>query len=158
MENTEQQEYVPTIFMGKEDVNSIKEVLEKDKEHIIEAVRNGEINPLDVIIKARTYEKTIKEISEAVNEFAISEAEKYSYKTFGYKGFKITRSETRKYDLSGIGEYDDVVKQIDDRKKLLKSITEKYKTASIENPIIDTKTGEEITSVPYLTTVSIKIQ
>lgn len=151
-------ENVPTIFMSNESIATVKEVLEQDKEKIIEAVKNGEVDPLKVLIKSRTYIKTIKEIEEFVNSFAITEAEKYGDKTFGFQGCKITRTETKKYDFSGIGEWDEVNSKIDSYKKVQKAIETKYKTASVENPIIDTKTGEEITSVPYLTTVSLKIQ
>lgn len=158
MENTEQQEYVPTIFMGKEDVSSIKEVLKKDKEHIIEAVRNGEVNPLEVQMRVKILENAVKEIKDGINEEVLSEAEKYGSKYFEYKGGKFSVSERKTYDFTSINEWNEINSQINDLKAKQKTIETKYKTANVDNVIVDMTTGETITSVPYKTTKIISVK
>lgn len=142
----------------KEDVNSLKEQINDQVTSVIEAVKNGDVNPLEVQMKVKILENAVKEIKDGINEEVLSEAEKYGSKTFDFKGGKFTVSERKTYDYTGINEWNEINEQINNLKAKQKTIETKYKTANVDNVIVDITTGETITSVPYTTTKIISVK
>lgn len=104
---------------------------------MIEAVRNGEMNALELYTKSKEISDIASKVQKEVQEIAIEEAEKRTEKTFNYGNYKITKVEGRRMiDYSDIEEY-----QI--AKDNLKEIEEKYKESTLsKNSILDESTGE----------------
>ena len=141
-----------------ENVTVLKEQVLNQTNGIIEAVKNGEVNPLEVQMRVKILENAVKEIKDGINAEVLSEAEKYGSKTFEYKGGKFSVSERKTYDFTGINEWNEVNEQINNLKAKQKTIETKYKTANVDNVIVDITTGETITSVPYTTTKIISVK
>lgn len=141
-----------------ENVTVLKEHVLNQTNGIIEAVKNGEVNPLEVQMRVKILENAVKEIKDGINEEVLSEAGKYGSKSFEFKGGKFSVSERKTYDFTGINEWNEINAQINDLKAKQKTIETKYKTANVDNVIVDLTTGETITSVPYTTTKIISVK
>jgi len=104
---------------------------------LIEAVRNGELNPLELYGKAKEIEDLAHKVKIEVQSLAIEEAEKRTEKTFNFGNFKVTKVEGRRMiDYSNIEEY-----QI--AKANLKEIEDKYKQVALSSlTSLDESTGE----------------
>jgi len=104
---------------------------------LIEAVRNGELNPLELYGKAKEIEDLAQKVKIEVQSLAIEEAEKRTEKTFNFGNFKVTKVEGRRMiDYSNIEEY-----QI--AKANLKEIEDKYKQVALSSlTSLDESTGE----------------
>jgi hypothetical protein len=104
---------------------------------LIEAVRNGELNPLELYGKAKEIEDLAQKVKIEVQTLAIEEAEKRTEKTFNFGNFKVTKVEGRRMiDYSNIEEY-----QI--AKANLKEIEDKYKQVALSSlTSLDESTGE----------------
>ena len=141
-----------------DNVTILKEQVFNQTNSIIEAVKNGKVNPLEVQMRVKILENAVKEIKDGINAEVLSEAEKYGSKTFDYKGGKFSVSERKTYDFTGINEWNEINEQINNLKAKQKTIETKYKTANVDNVIVDITTGETITSVPYTTTKIISVK
>lgn len=141
-----------------ENATVLKEQVLNQTNGIIEAVKNGEVNPLEVQMRVKILENAVKEIKDGINAEVLTEAEKYGSKTFDYKGGKFSVSERKTYDFTGINEWNEINEQINNLKAKQKTIETKYKTANVDNVIVDMTTGETITSVPYTTTKIISVK
>lgn len=141
-----------------ENATVLKEQVLNQTNGIIEAVKNGEVNPLEVQMRVKILENAVKEIKDGINAEVLIEAEKYGSKTFEYKGGKFSVSERKTYDFTGINEWNEINEQINNLKAKQKTIETKYKTANVDNVIVDMTTGETITSVPYTTTKIISVK
>ena len=104
---------------------------------LIESVRNGELNPLELYGKAKEIEDLAQKVKIEVQTLAIEEAEKRTEKTFNFGNFKVTKVEGRRMiDYSNIEEY-----QI--AKANLKEIEDKYKQVALSSlTSLDESTGE----------------
>jgi hypothetical protein len=130
-------------------------------EKVVDEITSGERNPLDFNIILKEMEDTIEAIrkDERVKNAIMIEANKYSEKSFEYKGYKITKSSRSTYDYSTCND--------DQWNKLSKeaaSIKEKLKAresflAAIKpdfDSIVNGETGEMLcapakTTTDYLT-------
>ncbi len=80
---------------------------------VIQSVKEGEINPLTVLIQLRAMEKATDRILKEIKENLLTEAGKYSGNDFEYMGNKITKAEHGiKFDYSTCG--DPVYKRLSD--------------------------------------------
>ena len=104
---------------------------------LIEAVRNGELNALELFGKAKEIEELAQKVKIEIQVLAIDEAEKRTEKTFNFGNFKFTKVEGRRMiDYSNIEEY-----QI--AKANLKEIEDKYKQVALSSlASLDESTGE----------------
>ena len=104
---------------------------------MIEAVRNGEMNALELYTKSKEISDIASKVQKEVQELAIEEAEKRTEKTFNYGNYKITKVEGRRMiDYSDIEDWKIA-------KDNLKEIEEKYKESTLsKNSILDESTGE----------------
>ena len=133
-------------------------------ENLINAVNNGEIDPLRLQVFFAAVEKMAKAVKDAVRDNSVDEVMSRSDdgKSCKVAGARIEVTETGvKYDYSVIPSWQNVQRKIDALKELQKSIEGKAKFASEKSPYIDcdTETGEqtEIVAIPRTSTTAIKI-
>lgn len=62
-------------------------------DQIIESVRQGEVNPIEVLILMKAFEKAQKRILEEIRENYVNEASKYPEPSFEFNGTKIEKAE-----------------------------------------------------------------
>lgn len=120
---------------------------------IVDAVRTGHENPLNVLLQIRAMEKSLKIIYDNIKVFAEREAEKYPGDKFDFKGNEIAKCDVKtEYDYLASGdpiyerlqyEAEKAAKELKDRETFLKSI-------KAEMTIIDDYTGEVVTIKPAL--------
>jgi hypothetical protein len=88
---------------------------------IIEQVKEGDLNPLEVYVKHIKQKKLHESISKEVYKLAIEEAEKYDQKTFREYDSEINISGTgKKYNFEEDLEYFTLKSQLKEREELLK--------------------------------------
>lgn len=152
-----QKQSLSLIEMGAKDFT---ETVERLTDNLVAKVQDGFLNPLEAKCKLSKLQKCLEKAEKAIISEVNSEIDKYSTKekTIEYMGFKITRSETKKYDFSGIGEWCSLTAEIERLTNIRKDVETKYKSASADNVIVDTTTGEEVTSVPYTVTSRITVK
>lgn len=133
-------------------------------ENLINAVNNGEIDPLRLQVFFAAVEKMAKAVKDAVRDNSVDEVLSRSDdgKSCKVAGARIEVTETGvKYDYSVIPSWQNAQRKIDALKELQKSIEGKAKFASEKSPYIDcdTESGEqtEIIAIPRTSTTAIKI-
>ena len=119
---------------------------------ITTALDNGDFNPLDFKLAAKGFEKLIEGVKKKVDEAALTEAEKYTEKTFMYKGAQIERVDNlgTKYDYSNCNhpDYDTLLTEIEGLEKKKKEIEEFLKGIKGSLTVVDEGTGEVRTMYP----------
>lgn len=152
-----QNQSLSLIEMGAKDFT---ESVERLTDNLVAKVQDGFLNPLEAKCKLSKLQKCLEKAEKAILSEVNSEIDKYSgkEKTIEYAGFKISRVETKKYDFSGIGEWCSLTAEIERLTNIRKDVETKYKSASADNVIVDTTTGEEVTSVPYTVTSRITVK
>lgn len=126
--------------------------------HLAESVLNGDINPVDAVVQAKSLSETINAFLKdtAIIESVINECEKYGKgETPSFKGATIQVRETGvKYDYSVCHdpEWDELNAQLQDIKESMK-VREAYLHA-IGKPKteVDEQTGEVYTLYPAVRT------
>jgi hypothetical protein len=130
--------------------------------NLIQLVKNGEENPLAVLVQIRAMEKAFKIITEKIKENYISEADKYPGDKFQFKGNDIQKGDVyTSYDYSVCGDpiwsqrksiLDMAKNLLDEREDFLRSLREPM-------TIVDDESGEVATVRPPLkkTTPGLKI-
>jgi len=118
---------------------------------IIEAIKGGELNPLDVAIQLKAMELASDRIRKETKTELLNEVDKYPEKSFTYNGNTITKAEHgTKYNFSQCGDpmlidleskLAEYQKEVDDRKAFLKAIK-----APLE--VFNSATGEVTFIVP----------
>jgi hypothetical protein len=109
--------------------------------NITTSVNNGDINPLEAIVRLKKIEEIVKKAKANISDMVIDEASKYG-KTFTFADAEITnKSSAGRYDYSNIPEV--VAKELE-----LKALKDKHK-AALKVSVIDLETGELITAPIY---------
>lgn len=130
-------------------LNADKQALEKFANAIIQDVKQGRSNPLEIQILIKKYEFVLNEIKENIKVNVNTETAKYGEKPFNYGGAECHYTPTRtEYDFSADLEWNEYEREImnlkakqKERETLLKSITQ---TITMVNP----NTGELETISP----------
>lgn len=122
-------------------------------DQIIQAVKEGEINPLQVRIWIKTMEEIIERVKKETSENQLREADKWSEQKFLYLGATIEKADVKtEYDYSVCGDIDyelfevalnTAKESLEDRKKFLRSLKEPL-------DILDKDSGEVRTVRPPL--------
>lgn len=122
-------------------------------DQIIQAVKEGEINPLQVRIWIKTMEEIIERVKKETSENQLREADKWSEQKFQYLGATIEKADVKtEYDYSVCGDIDyelfevalnTAKESLEDRKKFLRSLKEPL-------DILDKDSGEVRTVRPPL--------
>lgn len=110
------------------------DILKNTIEELVFKVKNGEINPLELLIISNIFKDIHEYISSELKENILNEANKYPEKEFTYRGYKVIKQQRVTYDFQD-NEITKWEKAIKDRKELLKKLTE---------PIVFESTGEVI--------------
>lgn len=71
---------------------------------IIEAVQNGDANPIEVLVLLRSLEAVSETVRDSIKGNIENAADKYSEKTFEVFGAKVEKADFGKYDYSGCGD------------------------------------------------------
>jgi hypothetical protein len=130
-----------------------KQQVEIFSAQLVESVKHGLVNPLALKSTLKMIEKVIKIVDEGTRGEQLTEAQKYSEKTFNAYGFEIQRTEVgTEYDYLSCG--DPVYEQrhaavesakslLNDRASFLRSLREPLTT-------VDEQSGEVVTIRPPL--------
>jgi hypothetical protein len=104
---------------------------------------DGDSDPLDVYIKAKSLQEYLTVMMGAIKEDAISEADKYGRDDNTMFGIKFECASTpRRYDYSNNKEWSLLQEQITELKKKQLEIEDKMKRAIGTGGIIDEESGE----------------
>jgi len=131
-------------------------------DQVIESVRQGETNPLEVLVIIKAFEKANDRIYKELRDNFVNEASKYPEKSFEFNGAKLEKAEVgTSYDYKSCGDpvynnrlamFETMKQQLKEREDFLKSIKEPV-------TIIDESTGEVVKITPPVktSTTSIKV-
>jgi hypothetical protein len=124
-------------------------------DQLIASVKQGEVNPLEVLTMFRAIEKVSDRVLKEIKENLLNEASKYSGNSFEYLGNKVEKAELgTKYDFSKCNDpawenFDSAANAAltfkKEREIFLKGIKDK-------ETIIDPNTGEVVTILPPVKT------
>lgn len=108
---------------------------------VINAIVDGNVNPLEINIYLKSIEDTIKMIrkEERIKDLILDEASKYEGNEFSVFGANVKVCTRRNYDYKGDSGWVDLDRKKKEREKLLKAIPD-------GEEIVDPKTGEVIGS------------
>ncbi len=130
--------------------------------NVIQAVKNGEENPLQMLVQIRAMEKAFKIITEKIKENYLTEADKYPGDKFDFKGNSIQKGDVHtEYDYTVCGDpiweqrktiLDMAESQLKERQEFLKALREPI-------TLVDDESGEVATVRPPLkkTTPGLKV-
>lgn len=122
---------------------------------LIQAVKRGEINPLELKAYFKAMEKVVEIVDRQTRTNQLSEADKYSEKEFEAFGFKISKEElATKYDYLSCGdyEYERLHAELETAKARLKDRETFLKAIKEPTTIVYESTGEVITVKPPVKT------
>lgn len=121
--------------------------------NVIQAVKNGEENPLQMLVQIRAMEKAFKIITEKIKENYLTESEKYPGDKFDFKGNQIQKGDVHtEYDYTVCADpiweqrktiLDMAESQLKERQEFLKTLREPI-------TIVDDESGEVATVRPPL--------
>lgn len=117
------------------------EVIESTAYSYIEAVENGNENPLEMYIFGKALEKIGETISKNVLTAAITEAGKYPDKKFKGSSFEVKNNPTT-YDFETDKVYNDINEKLKFRKGQL------TQALKVNGVLVDEDSGEQIPKVP----------
>lgn len=122
---------------------------------VVTSVRNGDTNPIEVLVALRAIEAAAEEIREEIQENICREAEKYSEKKFNAYGAIVEKTEVgTKYNYASSKDtiYERLQADLDTAKARLDERTAFLKTVKNPMTIVDELTGEVVTINPPLKT------
>lgn len=127
-----------------------KEQIELFANKLISEIENGQVNPLELIIIQKSFEKMFDKVKETLTKAMVDEAEKYG-KKFEFKGAKIELVEAGvKYDYSSCGDtqYTRVNEQILQLSEVKKQREAFIKSLKEPMQVLDEETSELVTVYP----------
>ena len=121
---------VPTIAVQKEIFVN----------HFIKAVKDGEVDPLELRVKFKVIQDALEQVlkDESVANSVLNAFDEYGEKTVDAFNAEIKKSSRTTYDYSNDSKWSSLHEDLKKREKLLKAIDP-------GQPIFDTETGEELT-------------
>lgn len=129
---------------------------------VISSVKNGEVNPLHVLIQLKAMELASERIKKEIRDNSLTEADKYPGTDFDFLGNKIVKGDVKtEYDFTVCGDtiweelktqLDTAKSKVDERQAFLKALKTTIK-------VLDEITGELVEIRPPLkkTTPGLKI-
>lgn len=129
---------------------------------IIESVRQGDANPLEVLVSLKAFEKVSDRVLKEILDNFVTEANKYAEKSFEFAGNKIEKAEVgTKYDYSICNDpvYNHRLEISKKANEQLKEREEFLKALKEQVTIVDEGTGEIVTITPPFktSTTSLKV-
>lgn len=127
-------------------------------DQVIESVKNGEENPLKVLVQLKAFEKCSDRIQKEIKDNYMIEAGKYPGDSFEFMGNQVQKAENGvKYDYASTGDpvylqrlkvFQEAEKQLKEREQFLKAVKTPFS-------LLDEGTGEvSIISPPMRTSSS----
>lgn len=141
---------------------STSDEINRFSNRIIQAVKNGEENPLDILLQVRAMEKSFKIILDKIKDNYLVESEKHPGTSFQYRGNDIQKGDVKTdYDYTVCGDpiweqrktiLDMAESQLKERQDFLKALREPI-------TLVDDESGEVATVRPPLkkTTPGLKV-
>lgn len=114
-------------------------------DQIIESVKQGETNPIEVLVMLRAFEKVSARVLKEITANTLREAGKYPGSSFEFNGNKIEKAELgTKYDFSICNDpvYNDLAKQANEIIKQVKEREVFLKAINGSETVVDKSTGE----------------
>lgn len=145
-------------------VLSGKDIIQNFAMALVDSVKEGRVNPLDLRIQMAGLEKAIEMIKDNIKSEALTEFNKHG-KSATLNGFRIDTAELgTKYNYAGCGdtvwsrynsEVEDAVERRSNREKMLKTLTEPITVAddftgeiiTIHPPVKSSTTGLKFTAI-----------
>lgn len=127
------------------------ELLQINTQQVIDAIQNGEIDPLIVKIWMKELSESMDAIKPIADQEALKEAEKYGVKTFDKLGYRFELSEFgTKYDYSATGhpQWNRLSFKAKEISEELKSVENTLKSLKASMTMVDEETGEVVTIYP----------
>jgi hypothetical protein len=134
-------------------------------DQLIESVRQGEVNPLEVLVTLKAFEKVADRVLKEIRDNFVTESNKYPERIFEFAGNKIEKAEVgTKYDYSICNDpiYNfrlDISKKANEQ---LKEREEFLKTLKNPMTVVDDDSGEITTITPpfktYTTSLKVTIK
>jgi len=129
---------------------------------VIESVKQGDANPLEVLTILKAFEKASERILKEIRDNFVTESEKYSERIFEFNGAKIEKAEVgTKYNYSICGDpiYNRRLEVSNEAGKLVKEREEFLKALKEPMTFVDESTGEVVKIIPPLktSTTSLKV-
>jgi hypothetical protein len=140
--------HVPPIDLGL--MQPSLQTSEQIANGIIEAVKEGQINPVEFAVKKKcildAFDLAFKD--EEIKKMVISEVERYGKEGAVMYGATVKLTSTSKYDYSKDTKWAQIKESMKELEEALKAQEEKIKTACRVNAsLIDQETGEVVASV-----------
>lgn len=120
---------------------------------IVRSVKEGQENPLNVMLQIRAMEKAFEAIRNEIKDEVLTEADKYPGTTFQFRGVDLAKGDVKtEYDYSVCGDtewerrkvdHDAAKVRLTERESFLKGLKESM-------PVVDEMTGEVVTVRPPL--------
>lgn len=117
------------------------------------AVKEGEINPLNFLAALKKLEQEIQLCKTLVEEEALDEIDKYPEKTIELDGFSVTQTSGGRYSYKEDGEWKELEKNKKNREKQMQQA---YKTEG--ELVIDGEVIPPADYIPNKKSISIKIK
>jgi hypothetical protein len=140
---------LPTTAMGVlRQLSPTKEGIQKFSLQIINQVKGGELNALEVKAFLKAMEQIIELVDKNTRAEQMSEAERYSEKSFHVYGCEIQKSEVGvRYDYLSTGDpiYERALYEFEQAQKKLKEREEFLKGLKEHMTMVDELTGEVVT-------------
>lgn len=130
--------------------NRVKEIATFAK-GIISSVKNGEANPLEVLVMLRSLELLSKEVIEQIEDNILTAAEKYSEKDFEIYGARVEKAELGvkyAYERTGDIEYERLKVDADNANRRLKEREEFLRALKEPLTAVNKETGEVYEILP----------
>lgn len=131
-------------------------------DQLIESVRQGEVNPLEVLVTLKAFEKMSDRVLKEIRDNFVTESEKHPERIFEFAGNKIEKAEVgTKYNYSICGDpvYNQRLKISQQAQEQLKEREDFLKTLKEPITLVDEGTGEIATIIPpsKTSTTSLKV-
>ena len=134
------------------DVLSVIKLLPESNEQVMKFSNNlnsfldsGNVNPLDVLLCIKGFEKAVKNVKEYLNQLAVDELDKYSEKDVKYKSAELRVTQTGvRYDFSKCNDVEMVNLKIKETqtKTIIKNREDFLKSIKGSIDCVDEETGE----------------
>jgi hypothetical protein len=144
----------PTTAMGAlRSLATTSTQIDVFSDQIIQSVQSGEVNPLEVLVQIRAFEKAADRIISELRQNFLTAAEKYEGTSFEFAGNKLEKAEAgTKYNYGATG--DPVWESLDadvaiatERRKEREAFLRTIKAGDIVKAV-DPSSGEEVTLKP----------
>lgn len=132
-------------------------------DQLIQAVKEGEVNPLEVLVQLKAIEKVSDRVKKEIQENALNAADKFPGTSFDFNGNKIEKAELGvKYDYLSTNDpiYERLLKVLEEAKTQVSEREAFLKAVKAPFSLLDESTGEVsiITPPNRKSTTGLRIQ